>query len=47
MTVSNRSLDELVQEMLRPMVQEWLDQNLERVVKEHVARNVSVPKNQS
>jgi cell pole-organizing protein PopZ len=37
-----RSLDELAQEMLRPMLQEWLDDNLptlvERLVREEIER---------
>lgn len=35
-TVSNRPLDAIVQEMLRPMMQEWLDSNLDRIVREQV-----------
>jgi uncharacterized protein len=35
--VSTRSLDEIVEAALRPMIQEWLDQNLERIVREQLA----------
>ncbi len=43
-----RSLDELAQEMLRPMLQEWLDDNLptlvERLVREEIERVARVPR---
>lgn len=39
-TVSERSLDRLVEEMLRPMVQEWLDRHLERIVREQTDRTL-------
>lgn len=35
-TVSNRSLDAIVEDLLRPMLSDWLDQNLERIVREQV-----------
>ena len=34
LTVSNRPLDALVQEALRPLLTEWLDANLDRIVRE-------------
>ena len=44
-TVSNRSLDAVVQDVMRPIVQEWLDNNLERIVREEAAKAVaSAPK---
>ncbi|MBB3288963.1 MULTISPECIES: DUF2497 domain-containing protein [unclassified Rhizobium] len=43
-----RSLDELAQEMLRPMLQEWLDDNLptlvERLVREEIERVARGPR---
>ena len=38
--MSERSLDRLVEEMLRPMVQEWLDRHLERIVREQTDRTL-------
>ena len=35
-TVSNRPLDAIVEDMLRPMLSDWLDRNLERIVREQV-----------
>ena len=40
-TVSNRSLDALVQDMVRPMIQEWINQNMERIVREEAAKAVA------
>tara|TARA_R110002096_G_scaffold50380_8_gene132261 strand:- start:1057 stop:1545 length:489 start_codon:yes stop_codon:yes gene_type:complete len=40
-TVSDRPLDELVLEAVRPMVADWLDGNLERIVREEVAKAVA------
>lgn len=40
-TVSNRSLDTLVQDMVRPMIQEWINQNMERIVREEAAKAVA------
>ncbi|MFN7024368.1 MAG: DUF2497 domain-containing protein [Pseudorhizobium sp.] len=46
--VQNRSLEELAQEMLRPMLQEWLDDNLptlvERLVREEIERVARGPR---
>lgn len=35
-SVSNRSLDTIVEEVLRPILADWLDRNLERVVRDQV-----------
>lgn len=35
-SVSTRSLDDVVMEALRPVLSEWLDANLERIVREQV-----------
>ncbi len=37
-TVSNRSLDSLVADLTRPMIQEWINKNLERIVREEIAK---------
>jgi len=46
--VQNRSLEDLAQEMLRPMLQEWLDDNLptlvERLVREEIERVARGPR---
>ena len=42
MSVSNRRLDEVVQEAIRPMIADWLDQNLERIVREEVAARIEM-----
>jgi cell pole-organizing protein PopZ len=46
--VQRRSLDEIAQEMLRPMLQEWLDDNLptlvERLVREEIERVARGPR---
>jgi cell pole-organizing protein PopZ len=34
-------LEEMVREMLRPILKEWLDENLPNVVNEHVKREIS------
>jgi len=43
-----RSLDEIAQEMLRPMLQDWLDDNLptlvERLVREEIERIARGPR---
>ena len=43
-----RSLDEIAQDMLRPMLQEWLDDNLptlvERLVREEIERVARGPR---
>ena len=43
-----RSFDEIAEEMLRPMLQEWLDDNLptliERLVREEIARVARGPR---
>jgi hypothetical protein len=36
LTVSNRPVDALVEEALRPLLTEWLDRNLDRIVREQV-----------
>ncbi len=46
--VQNRSLEDLAQDMLRPMLQEWLDDNLptlvERLVREEIERVARGPR---
>jgi cell pole-organizing protein PopZ len=46
--VQNRSLEDLAQEMLRPMLQDWLDDNLptlvERLVREEIERVARGPR---
>lgn len=37
-TVSNRSLDAIVEEVARGMIQEWMDKNMERIVREEAAK---------
>jgi cell pole-organizing protein PopZ len=37
---SGRTLEDLVKEMLRPMVQDWLDKNLPQLVERMVDREV-------
>jgi cell pole-organizing protein PopZ len=34
-------LEEMVREMLRPILKEWLDENLPNIVNEHVKREIS------
>lgn len=34
--VSNRPLDQVVEDVLRPILSDWLDRNLERIVREQV-----------
>jgi uncharacterized protein len=45
---SDRSLDELAEDMLKPMLQEWLDDNLptlvERLVREEIERVARGPR---
>ena len=45
---ANRSLDEIAEEMLRPMLREWLDDNLpslvERLVREEIERVARGPR---
>lgn len=36
MSASNRSLDTIVEDVLRPILADWLDRNLERVVRDQV-----------
>ncbi len=36
--VSSRSLDAIVQDAARPMIQAWIDQNMERIVREEAAK---------
>jgi hypothetical protein len=47
-SAERRSLDEIAEEMLRPMLQEWLDDNLptlvERLVREEIERVVRGPR---
>lgn len=38
---SGRTLEDLVQEMIRPMLKAWLDQNLPRIVEQQVRREVN------
>jgi len=33
-------LEEMLRDMLRPVLKEWLDQNLPRIVDEHVKREI-------
>ena len=40
-TVSTRSLDSLVQDLARPMIQDWIGKNLERIVREEAAKAVA------
>lgn len=37
-TVSNRSLDAIVEDVARGMIQEWLDKNMERIAREEAAK---------
>jgi len=34
-------LEEMVREMLRPILKQWLDENLPRIVQEHVKREIT------
>jgi cell pole-organizing protein PopZ len=34
-------LEEMLREMLRPVLKQWLDENLPRIVDEHVKREIS------
>jgi len=38
---AGRTLEELVKELLRPMLKEWLDTNLEAIVNRAVEREIS------
>jgi cell pole-organizing protein PopZ len=37
-TVSNRSLDSIVEDAARGMIQEWIGKNMERIVREEAAK---------
>jgi len=39
-TVGNRNLEDIVKEMLRPMLKEWLDKNLPPLVERYVEREI-------
>ena len=40
LSVGNRSLEDLVQELLRPMLKQWLDSNLPSIVERMVAQEI-------
>ena len=39
-TVGGRNLEDIVKEMLRPMLKEWLDKNLPPLVERYVEREI-------
>ena len=41
LSTNARTLEDLVKEMLRPMLKQWLDDNLPQIVDEHVKREIS------